>query len=387
MDDGMGVGRTVGWLYAVSTFGSFLGTVLTGFILIPSLGVNNIIYLSALVLVALSAGYWVFFRKKALAAALIALPVLFFLAPEELPSVVRPDGTKVSIISARDSAYGQIKIVDYSYGGVTLREFLLENMIQGAIDVNTGLSISKYTYYSEQIAMGYKPDSRRALVIGLGSGIVPKRFASHGIKTDVVEIDPGVVDAAAKYFSYDPLTHDTYIEDGRYFLKSPGDDYDIIFLDAFSGDTPPSHLVSVEAFELMKKRLSRDGILIMNFIGENRASNPIVPSMVQNTLKRVFRHVDIYTSPGYFSETPHVLNMIFVAFDDERAVNTGFLPDNVYPPIVQDLKGLYSRKVSLKQADLVFTDDYNPIDFYDIETRELFRKTVISNTDRAIFIY
>ena len=387
MSDGMGVGRTVGWLYAVSTFGSFVGTVMTGFVLIPGLGVNNIIYLTALILFALSAGYWAYFRQRVIAAAVLAIPIILAASPAELPSMVRPDGTRVSVVEKKDSPYGQIKIVDYSYGDVTVREFLLENMIQGAVDTSTGLPISKYTYYAEQLALAYSPASKRALVIGLGSGILPQRFSSYGIETDVVEIDPGVVETASKHFSYDPGKHRTFIQDGRFFLRSPGDAYDVIFVDAFSGDTPPSHLVSVESFELMKKRLTPDGILLMNFIGESRTGDALVPSIVKETLNRVFPNVEVYTSPAYFSDVPTVVNMIFVAYEGDRTIDAGFIPKDFNPEYLEDLKGIYSRKITLGKSEFMFTDDYNPIDFYDLGTRELFRQSIISSTDREIFIY
>ena len=195
---------------------------LTGFVLIPGLGVNNIIYLTAFILFALSAGYWAFFRQRLFAALALAVPVILAASPADLPSKVRTDGIKVTVIEKRDSPYGQIKVVDYSYGDATYREFLLENMIQGTVDTSTGLPVSRYTYYAEQLGFAYSPESRRALVIGLGSGILPQRFSSYGMETDVVEIDPGVVETASKHFSYDGARHRTFIQDGRYFLNSAG---------------------------------------------------------------------------------------------------------------------------------------------------------------------
>ncbi|HSD60489.1 MAG TPA: fused MFS/spermidine synthase, partial [Burkholderiales bacterium] len=52
------LGRTVGGLYALSTVGSFVGTVATGFFLIAFLGVNHIFLLTGAALVALGAGYF-----------------------------------------------------------------------------------------------------------------------------------------------------------------------------------------------------------------------------------------------------------------------------------------------------------------------------------------
>lgn len=378
------VGRTVGWLYAVSTCGSFLGTVLTGFLLIPSLGVNNITYLSALTLISISAGYWVLFRRNALAAAFALVPVALLFTPQDLPSITRPDGTKVTVLVNDDSAYGQIKIVDYSYGEARLREFLLENMIQGSVDLTSGVPISRYTYYVEQLSRAYSPDAKEALVIGLGSGIIPARFSLYGIRTDVVEINPGVVEAAKKYFSYDASKHRTFVEDGRNFLKSGAGPYDIVFLDAFSGDTPPSHLVSVEAFELARKKLSEDGTLIINFVSGNQSEDQIVPSSLFGTLKKVFRSVDVYVGPDFYAPEPRVVNMLFVARDGQRAARTGFVPADAPKEFFDDLQGLYNRKVAYAPGQFVFTDDYNPIDFYDRAARERFRAHILSNTDSEI---
>lgn len=66
------IGRTVGNLYAISTTGSFIGTLATGFFLIAYLGVNRIFMLAGFLLIALSVGYFVLFRRRwALAALLV----------------------------------------------------------------------------------------------------------------------------------------------------------------------------------------------------------------------------------------------------------------------------------------------------------------------------
>jgi len=383
------VGKTVGGLYAISTCGSFLGTIFTGFLLIPNLGVNNIIYLSSATLLTITALYWIIFRGKLYAMAAVTVPVALLFIPENLPSVTRPDGTEVRLLINKDSAYGQIKVVDYSYGDERLREFLLENMVQGGIEVNSGLSISKYTYYIEHLANAYKSDASRALVIGLGSGIIPGRFLAHyGITTDVVEINRDVVETAERYFSYDTGAHDTFIQDGRTFLKRDGSPYDIIVLDAFSGDTPPGHLISLEAFAMMSKRLSDDGVLLINFVGTNREEDSGVPASLYRTLGEVFPRVDIYAGPEYARKSFSVVNMIFAASMRATAPPTApSIEAPVWPPFRDDIDGLLGRKVSFNNGPFLFTDDYNPVDFEDRRAREAFRYGTVSSADREIMIY
>ena len=68
------VGRTVGSFYAISTLGSVLGAVLTGFIFITYIGVNNIFFIVGLLLVGLSVSYFSFIRGNFVALALL-LPI------------------------------------------------------------------------------------------------------------------------------------------------------------------------------------------------------------------------------------------------------------------------------------------------------------------------
>ena len=61
------IGKTVGLFYALSTLGSFAGTLLTGFVLIAYLGVNRIFEVTGLLLTGLGLFYFFLFKRKALA--------------------------------------------------------------------------------------------------------------------------------------------------------------------------------------------------------------------------------------------------------------------------------------------------------------------------------
>lgn len=383
-----GLGKTVGWLYAISTTGSFVGTIATGFILIPVLGIDNIIYLSSLVLLLISTGYFLIFRKKFLFVVLILIPIVLMLLPERLPAIVRADGTKVEIIHKEDSFYGQIKVVDYSYGKIRLREFLVDNIIQGGIDVNTKLPIFTYSYEIEFLAHAYKRDAKNALIIGLGAGTIPTRLAKYyGIDCDVVEIDPLVVDISAKYFSFDAGKFNIYVEDGRYFIQRSKKLYDIIVLDAFSGDTQPSHLMSLEVFGLIESKLSKDGVLLMNYVGSNIDEERMVLAALYRTLKEVFPFVSIH--PGIYGsqrELP-VINYTIVAYKKEvRVPESIVMTTPVYRPIEKYLTNVSFRKISIKEPSFILRDNYNPIDFYDLKTRERFREGILRISDKEIFV-
>lgn len=106
-------------------------------------------------------------------------------------------------------------------------------------------------------------------VIGLGTGSVAC-YARAGQAYTYYEIDPLVARIASdpQYFSYlSECTPDAPIilGDGRLSLASePEHKFDLLLIDAFSSNSVPAHLMTVEAVDLYLSRLSDDGVLIMH---------------------------------------------------------------------------------------------------------------------------
>ena len=121
-----------------------------------------------------------------------------------------------------------------------------------------------------------KQDPEDILVIGLGGGSIPMTFADlfPNAKIDVVEIDEAVVRVAEEYFYYSDTDNMTvYVDDGRPFIKRAGirgQKYDYIFLDAFSGDYIPEHMLTREFLEEVKTIMSEDGVLVANTFSTSR---------------------------------------------------------------------------------------------------------------------
>jgi len=248
------IGKTVGTFYAISTVGSVVGTMLTGFVLIAYLGINQIFLLTGSLLLLLGVIYFVVFRRKWVAAVAIILP-FFFLPNESHVSKILADGTKVELTANHDSYYGNLKVVDYSFKGKQQREFIIDGLVQGGVDMSNGLSVYEYPYLLQFIPYAMNPDGKSCLVIGLGAGLVPAWYQKQGVDTEVVDIDPKVAVIARDYFGFDP-TIPVHIEDARYFMVNSQKRYDFLILDVFNGDTTPGHLVSIEAMQLAKQRLT-----------------------------------------------------------------------------------------------------------------------------------
>jgi predicted O-methyltransferase YrrM len=110
-------------------------------------------------------------------------------------------------------------------------------------------------------------------VLGMGTGTLAG-YAEPGWELDYYEIDPAVKRIAynTDYFTY--LTEaekrgvkiETILGDGRLQLQkhAPDGAYDLIFMDAFSSDSVPVHLLTKEAVEMYLKKLAPGGIIIVN---------------------------------------------------------------------------------------------------------------------------
>jgi hypothetical protein len=137
------------------------------------------------------------------------------------------------------------------------------------------------TYYAENSGVGLsisnhptRPGKLRIGALGLGIGVI----ASYGQPGDVFrfyEINPDIIriaDGEGGYFSF--LTDsqaDIYVIPGdarvsleRELVSDGPQNFDLLVLDAFSGDAVPLHLLTKEAFEIYLKHLKQDGIMAVN---------------------------------------------------------------------------------------------------------------------------
>lgn len=380
------LGRTVGLFYAVSTLGSVAGTLLTGFVLIIHLGVTRIFILAGGVLIALAAGYFLLFRRRWIACALLLIPATALLWPEgPAPAVRLPSGTEARVVFHRESLYGNVKVVDYRYGERHTRELLVDGIIQSGMDVASGQSVYPYTYLLGLLPWGLRPGGENCLVIGLGGGSVPRWYHDRGVKTDAVDIDPTVVRLARDYFGY---RGDVAVEDARYFLSRGDKRYDYVVLDVFSGEALPSHVMSVEAFRAMKGRMTEKGILAFNFVGRLRGEGALTPSVVR-TLRGVFERVEIW--PNFDpSQGEGVGNIAVLAYDGPVGALPGDLAARfpVHPMAAAEvdayLKWRHEPPDSLEAP--VLTDEHNPVDCLDTRVKEFIRRNVLEGTPWEILL-
>jgi spermidine synthase len=124
--------------------------------------------------------------------------------------------------------------------------------------------------------------SRRVGLVGLGIGILAA-YANPGDYYRFYEINPLVEPLVRKYFFYLDQCRgkvDVVCGDARLALDREGNQsFDVLVLDAFSGDAIPVHLLTVEAFEIYLRHLAPKGVIAVHISNRHFALRPVVDAL------------------------------------------------------------------------------------------------------------
>ncbi len=361
-------GSRAGTLYAVSTIGSFIGSLVTSFLLIPSYSLQGVA-LGGGVLVAAAAvvaalGLTVGGRASwalSLGFTAIALTVMTYSphhivpmqqqvytrsiigeklsdappstlskrladaqaeATKELKKYASAPPDKETVLYSIETAYHRVQVTQKgAIRKLTFGEagFKIPQTTMNLNDITA--SVAEYA----QIMLApilYKQDMKRALIIGLGGADIARKveMCYPDIVLDVVEIDPAVVNIARDYFFWKPSRNVTaYTMDGRSFVNlhvvTKGAPYDWIIVDAFDNDFVPFHMTTVEFYMVLRRIMAPDAVLAVN----TRIDHELY-SYQARTLQAAFAapgsgQVDVYM--------PHRAgNMILVAQNDQKGPMT-----------------------------------------------------------------
>jgi spermidine synthase len=339
-------GRKSGDAWAVSTAGSVLGAVLTGFVLIPHLPISKILYGIALVLLLLGAlGSWLSQRALPLGQlSACAACVGLMLMPAPKPH---------HAVSARESAYGRIAVMDVG----DKRYLLVGGTSQSVMEKEGGESESQYIRALEW-SRALRPRAKRALVIGLGAGLLPKALERRGLTVDSFEIDPAIAEAAAADFDFKPKGR-VIIGDGRALLEAGLGPWDLAFLDAFGAESPPAHLFTEEAFERVRGSLSPDGVFAINIVTAIASPDDLPWKAIYRTLSATFPHVRAFVAS---EPNAGLSNVLLFASTGPLEAGPPAGPERTS----REVALMLSRELRPVGHDLaaapVLTDDYAPLD-------------------------
>ncbi len=220
-----------------------------------------------------------------------------------------------TIVAVRDF-YASLRVTEApsSYPGATVRT-LMNGSIRHGTQVlgNNELRHTPTTYYTSGSGVGLairfccQDRSRRIGVIGLGAGTL----AAYGRPGDHIrfyEINPAVPAIAKDTFTYikDSQAQVEIVEgDGRTSLARESPQlFDVLVVDAFSGDAIPIHLLTTEAMELYRRHLAQHGILAFHISNRHVDLSPAIALLADSAGMQARRVSAASTQqPGEFTST------------------------------------------------------------------------------------
>lgn len=206
--------------------------------------------------------------------------------------------------------FGVSRVVDSRNGNV--RMFTHGTTLHGAQALIDPYKLTPLTYYYKEGPVGdifkiardlHQPLKIAAL--GLGTGTV----TCHGEKSDqfdFYEIDPAVIRIAKDPSMFTFLSEcgpkvNVIEGDARIKLaEAPDHSYDMIYLDVFSSDSIPVHMMTREAFEVYFAKLKPNGIIAINISNRHLRLAPLVASIAKdlNAETRFKTHPNKSLAPG-----------------------------------------------------------------------------------------
>ncbi len=208
-----------------------------------------------------------------------------------------------------------------------------------------------FTYYTPSTGIAHtlnylheKHGNLRVGTVGLGIGTLAA-YARPGDHFVFYEINPNVVTLARQYFSYlsdiQGEIDDMVLGDARISLeRQTPEDFDLLVLDAFSGDAIPVHLLTTEAFEIYGRHLnSGGGTMVVNVTNTYLDASPVVAGLAR---KFGFSVARLQTPADY----------------DHNICRTDWMVLSRDGALIERLQAT-PQNVSVSDREIVWTDGYS----------------------------
>jgi spermidine synthase len=340
-------GTVSGRLYALSTAGSLLGTLVSALVLIPLLGTRRTFLVFALAVALVAVMGLRPTRRWALApaaiAGLMAIPTGTLKAETESGRVIYEEET------------------EYQYARVVQRD-------NGArvLELNEGQVFHSY-YRPETALTGHYPDDmlvlplaarvgppERVAVLGNAAGTLARAYEEFFPRTriDGVEIDPALSEIGRRYFDMDNPRLRLHHEDARPWLRRADTRYDAIQIDAYRQPYIPFYLATREFFELVRDRLRPGGALVVN------VGHPETSDGLEKVLSATMAEAFAFVRRDPMEDT----NTLLVA--SERPLSSSRLARAPVPPrLARVTRRAAGRLAPALPGGDVYTDDHAPVEW------------------------
>jgi spermidine synthase len=255
-------GAGVGTMTAVNTAGGVLGSLITGFLLLPFLGLQT----SILITTAMSTGIGciavVFLEKRMKpyikVCVVMSAVILWFLLPFAMKTNLPADylASKEKLIDFREGVSSYLAVVKNRYNIPVLE---IDRLWQGE-------ERKSHQIMAAHIPMILHRNPQKVLVVGVGVGQTPSRFLFYPVKQlDCVDIEKELFGLIRDYFNAEWLNDKRVAgiaEDGRSFISYTDRKYDVISLEIGQIFRPGcTSFYTREFYQAAKKQLNPEGLI------------------------------------------------------------------------------------------------------------------------------
>jgi len=280
------LGRDVGRIYAVNTWGNVAGALLSGLLLLPLLGMEILLRISAFCTIILGCIALICYLQRNILTKRVGLPVAICVAASILvtafagpwnpmwftlfpfrripPTPGFADVQKMlaeeKMLLFRDDAAAHVIVKD----GQGTRSLL----INGKTDASSTIDMSTQILLA-QLPMLLHPQAKEVLVVGLASGVTSGSVLMHPVqRLDVVEIVRTMPEAARLFLKWnnkpfqDPRFH-LIVDDARSYLSYTSQKYDVVISEPSNPWTAGTgSLFSSDFYAKAKQKLRPDGLFL-----------------------------------------------------------------------------------------------------------------------------
>jgi len=270
-------------------------------------------------------------------------------------------------VAKKRNFYGVLRVYDFDVGSYDATRELLHGMIShGQQFMHPERRSWPTSYYGRYSGIGFTLEGHplrtadkagdnpaqglKVGVIGLGVGTLAT-YARPGDNFRMYEINPEVETLAREYFTFledAAAPVDVILGDGRISLerelKENGPQgFDVLVVDAFSGDSIPVHLLTREAFELYWQHLKADGVLAVHITNMYINLRPVVKELA-----------------GRFNKIPYYVSAQGKERNGEQYSEWMLLTSN--PDFMNSgLRRRFSKLPDRDPENILWTDDYSSI--------------------------
>jgi predicted membrane-bound spermidine synthase len=359
-------GTNAGNLYALSTIGSIIGAFLPTLLLIPAWGVRRTIL--ALAFALLLASLWGLRPRARLTTAAIATLLLLLIAiPALYSATLGPLKPQPGLIDEQETLYNYVQVTRDAQG----TNYLILNegdAIHSIYNPDKILYVDRGWYSDYLLAAPYFNDNfqnsqvHKLAIVGLAGGTIARQYSAayHLDRIDGAELDPAIVAVARKYFGlHEPNLH-VYYGDGRTFIASTKEAYDVVAVDAFQQPYMPFQLTTTEFYTAIHQQLTRQGVVAIK-TGHCGPDYRLVNALVNTLYAAGFASVYTEAMPGDDIDINIIATVSPTSIETLRANLAKEAPDSLIGTVAPYMLAAVKTAQAEKNG-LVFTDDRAPVE-------------------------